>query len=165
MTFLNALLLGGTAAGAIPLAVHLLQRKDRKLIRWGAMQFLLPKTLAQRRRLNIEQWLLLLVRISIPILLAACMARPLLSSLHPSQNTTPVSLVLLLDDSSSMASGPGQPFTAAKEACSLLLKKLPRSSEVSIVPLSNPDIPLAELTVNASGAEKLLQNFSAASAL
>lgn len=166
MTFLNALLLGGTAAGAIPLAIHLLQRKDRKIVRWGAMQFLLAKTITQHRRLNIEQWLLLLVRISIPILLAACMARPLLSSLTSAQNTTPVSLVLLLDDSPSMAAGTGagDPFTAAKEACSLLLKKLPRSSEVSIVPLSNPDIPLAELTVNTSGAENLLKKHSYAPA-
>ncbi len=160
MTFLNALLLGGTAAGAIPLAIHLLQRKDRKTVRWGAMQFLLAKTITQRRRLNIEQWLLLLVRISIPILLALCMARPLISSLTSAQNTTPISLVLLLDDSPSMAAGKGagDPFTAAKEACSLLLKKLPRSSEVSIVPLTNPDLPLTELTVHTSGADKLLKN-------
>jgi Aerotolerance regulator N-terminal/von Willebrand factor type A domain len=165
MTFLNVLLLGGTAAGLIPLAIHLLQRKDCKTVRWGAMQFLLAKTINQRRRIQIEQWLLLLVRISIPILLAACMARPLLSSLTPSKNTTPLSLVLLLDDSPSMAAGESSinPFSAAKAVCSFLLEKLPRGSEVSLVPLGNPDVPLAELTVNSSGTDDLLKKHTSTS--
>ena len=158
MTFLNALLLGGTAAGSIPLVIHLLQRRKRKTVRWGAMQFLLLKNLSQRRRVKLEQWLLLLLRIGIPILLALCMARPVISSLAPSLNQTPLSLVLLLDDSASMGAPADDksPSHAARATCEFLLKTLPRGSEVSVIPLSNPEIPVTQLTVDSAGAARSL---------
>ncbi len=40
MTFLNLILLGGAAAGGIPLAIHLLRRNNPRVVRWGAMQLL-----------------------------------------------------------------------------------------------------------------------------
>lgn len=158
MTFLNALLLGGTAAGSIPLVIHLLQRTKRKTVRWGAMQFLLLKNLSQRRRVKLEQWLLLLLRIGIPILLALCMARPVVSSLAPSLNQTPLSLVLLLDDSASMGSPTDEksPSHTARDTCEFLLKTLPRGSEVSVIPLSNPEVPVTKLTVDTAGAVRSL---------
>jgi hypothetical protein len=161
MSFLNALLLGGTAAGALPLVIHLLQRRKRQTVRWGAMQFLLLKNRSQRRKFNLEQWLLLLLRICIPVLLALCMARPLLSSLSPASDQTPLSLVCLLDDSASMGSREDEksPASIAAKACELAIQALPRGSEVSLIPLSNPEVPIAKLTVDTAGAARALRQF------
>jgi von Willebrand factor type A domain/Aerotolerance regulator N-terminal/CARDB len=150
MSFLNGLLLGGTVAGIIPLAVHLLHRRNKKNIPWGAMQFLISRTSTQQRRMQLKQWLLLALRISIPILLALCMARPFIEGLHASKDQLPTSVVLLIDDSASMASCAQEPspFTNAKRGVELLIRKLPRGSEVSVVCLCEPSLPVVDLTVN-----------------
>ena len=79
MTFLNAILLGGILAGAIPVIIHIINRNRFKRIQWGAMHLIEQILRRRRRRLKIEQILLLLVRIAIPVLLALCMARPVLT--------------------------------------------------------------------------------------
>ena len=78
MTFLNVLLVGGVLAAAIPVVIHLLSRRRYRVVRWGAMVFLDDIVRVNRRRIRLEQLLLLLVRCAIPILLALCMARPVL---------------------------------------------------------------------------------------
>ena len=70
MSFLNAALLGGLAAAAIPLILHLLNRRRFRVVRWGAMPFLEHLLRTNRRRLRLEQILLLLVRTLLPVLLA-----------------------------------------------------------------------------------------------
>ena len=82
MLFLNLMLVGGALAGGIPLAIHLLRRNNPRVVFWGAMQFLAAKTLQQRRRVQLERLLLLLLRIAIPVVLALCMARPVVSWLR-----------------------------------------------------------------------------------
>lgn len=164
MIFLNALLLGGVAAGGIPLAVHLLQRKNKRVIFWGAMQFLELQTRTQKRRAQIEQWLLLLVRVCIPVLLALCMARPFLSGLSASSNRTPESLVVLLDDSVSMSCSQKEPspFTTAKSAAEYLMRKLPNGSEVSVISLTAPTLPAVDLTANTPLAIEHLKKLASA---
>jgi len=88
MTFLNGILLGGAIAGTIPLAIHLLNRNRPRTIRWGAMQLLASQPKSKRQHIELEQLLLLLLRISIPILLALCMARPIASSLRAGGRST-----------------------------------------------------------------------------
>ncbi len=158
MSFLNVILLGGAAAGTIPLALHMLRRNQRKPLRWSAMQLLTGTTLHSRRRLRFEQLLLLAVRIAIPVLLALCMARPVLSWLKAGSNRAPVSLVMLLDDSASMGATTGghTAFDEAKTALKRLLQGLPRGSEVALIPLTDPEAPIAELTVNIEGATSQL---------
>ena len=158
MTFLNATLLTGTAAGSIPLLIHLLQKNKRKPLQWSAMQFLFAQNLKQRRRIRFEQLLLLLLRVAIPTLLALCMARPLLSSLRAPAQTLPTSLVVLLDDSASMASpsGPSSAFTRAKFVTERLLRNLPRGSEVALLGMSDPQAPWTEFTVSTERALALL---------
>jgi hypothetical protein len=41
ISFLNPLLLWGTALAAIPLIIHILNRRRFKRVRWAAMEFLL----------------------------------------------------------------------------------------------------------------------------
>ena len=79
MTFLNAILLAGAAAFLIPLIIHLLNRRRVQRVAWGAMNLLREALRQRKRNLKIEQLLLLLTRIAIPIVLALCLARPVLT--------------------------------------------------------------------------------------
>ena len=62
--------LGSVAAGmvAIPIIIHLLNRRRFKVVRWAAMDYLLKAMRRNRKRLKFEQWLLLAVRCSLMLL-------------------------------------------------------------------------------------------------
>jgi len=76
MSFLNAILLAGLAAVAIPIIIHLLSRKAAKVIDWGAMQFLLDSIESRKRRIQLEEALLMAARCLLMGLLALAVARP-----------------------------------------------------------------------------------------
>ena len=90
MTFLKWSMLLGIAALAIPIVIHLLNRSKPRPIEWGAMQFLLAAMTARRRRVQIEDGILLCIRCLVLALLALAMARPFL----PSMAAVPWVLVL-----------------------------------------------------------------------
>ncbi len=73
-----ALAWAGLALVAIPVGIHLLSRWRRKPEPWGAMRFLVEAYRKQKRRMHFEQWLLLLLRCLIVLLLGLALARPLL---------------------------------------------------------------------------------------
>jgi len=80
VTFLHlGLAIAGAACVAIPIAIHLLMRRRRKPIMWGAMRFLVEAYRRQRRRLMLEQWLLLATRCLLVLLLGLAIARPMLA--------------------------------------------------------------------------------------
>jgi hypothetical protein len=72
-----AFLLAGALLSAIPIIIHLLNRRRYKLVTWAAMDFLLKAMKQNRRRLRFESWLLLAVRCLALALLGAALARPL----------------------------------------------------------------------------------------
>lgn len=79
MTFVHAgLAAAGLAAVALPILVHLLMRRRRKPVRWAAMRFLAEAMRRQRRRLRLEQILLLLARCLLVACVGLAVARPLL---------------------------------------------------------------------------------------
>ncbi len=81
MTFLQPMLFAaGAACVAIPVLIHLLARRRRKPIVWGAMRFLLEAYRKQKRRLRIEQLLLLLARCAVVLLIAMAVGRPALEA-------------------------------------------------------------------------------------
>ncbi|MHC4127416.1 MAG: BatA domain-containing protein, partial [Planctomycetota bacterium] len=81
MTFVTmGLLVAGAVSVIVPILIHLLSRQRRRPIEWGAMRFLLEALRRHRRRLQLEQALLLLVRCLILVVLGAALARPFLES-------------------------------------------------------------------------------------
>src|SRR5580765_908105 len=63
---------------AIPIIIHILNRRRFKTVSWAAMEFLLRAMRKNRRRLKFEQWLLLATRCLVLLLVALALARPLL---------------------------------------------------------------------------------------
>src|SRR5436190_8654678 len=94
------------AAGGVlvssPIIIHLINRMRFKRIRWAAMEFLLKSQKKNRRRLIIEQILLLALRCFLVMLAGLLIARFLGFSafgVFQPQNTI---LVVMLDDTLSM---------------------------------------------------------------
>lgn len=92
MGFRNILMLAGLAAVAIPIIIHLLNRRRAKVIDWGAMQFLLSSVAARNRRIMIEEIILMVLRCLLVSLIVVAMAHPYLAR----QSKIPWALVLPL---------------------------------------------------------------------
>src|SRR5215469_14796449 len=79
LTFLNPLLIWGVLLGAIPLIIHLLNRRRFRRVEWAPMHYLKLTIQRNRRRIELEQLLLLLLRISLPVMLFFYLARPVMN--------------------------------------------------------------------------------------
>jgi hypothetical protein len=77
-SFINMAMLLGLLGIALPFLVHLLSRRKFDIVEWGAMQFL-ELSQKTRRRLRLEELLLLLLRMGLIALIALALARPWLS--------------------------------------------------------------------------------------
>jgi len=136
-TFLNGIFLAGLAAAAIPIIIHLLQRRRLQRLEFSDLRFLAPLNQQRMRSLNLRRLWLLVLRVLIVALTALAMARPSirggLTRLVPTQAHT--SVMLLLDTSYSMRSeGPeGMTFAAAREAALQILGQLQPGDEVSLM--------------------------------
>src|SRR4051794_23020382 len=151
MTFLSPLLAWGMLLGAIPLIIHLLNRRRFRRVEWAPMRYLKLTIERNRRRIEIEQVLLLLLRISLLVLLFFFLARPVL---HPTGlerwlgSGGRSSQVVLIDDSLSMgyaegAGGPqGAAFSRAKEVASALLAATRPQDRCTLLTTSAPRIPV-----------------------
>lgn len=69
----------GIGAVSVPIIIHLLNRRRFQVVRWGAMSFLLNAYKKTRRRLEMENLLLLILRALAVLLIGLGIARPRLS--------------------------------------------------------------------------------------
>lgn len=95
MTFLNVALAFGAAAVVIPLLIHIFNRSRFKIVNWGAMHLLESVLRVNRRQVQLEQIILLIIRCAIPILLALCLARMVVTEWGPFLNRVILPLVAL----------------------------------------------------------------------
>jgi len=130
------LLWTGLGLVAVPVVVHFLFRRRHRVVRWAAMEFLLAAIRKQRRRLRVEDLLLLFLRCAAVALLGLALARPAvqaaaLAALAGGDRA----VVLLVDTSGSMdARHTGRrALERARESASALLDELPESSSVSLL--------------------------------
>ncbi len=102
--FVNPGLVIGTSLAAVPLLIHLLNRQRHRPLAWGAMRFVIAAYRKTRRRVQLENLLLLLLRMGVVALLALCVARPFVGSdgaLGPLTEARQ-DVVLVVDASASM---------------------------------------------------------------
>ena len=135
MSFLNFALLGGIAALAIPIIIHLFHKSRFQVVKWGAMHLLETVIRTNQKRIRLEQLLLLAIRASIPLILALAMARPIWQGAQQLLGNSKASTVLLLDNSYSMEAGRAgmSNFTLARDEAARIINELPRGSDASIV--------------------------------
>ncbi|NUN49589.1 MAG: BatA domain-containing protein [Candidatus Brocadiae bacterium] len=80
MGFLHSGLLWFAAAGSIPILIHLFNRQRYKRVQWAAMEWLLAAMKKTRRRMQLENLILLLIRVLVLVFLAGALARPFMQS-------------------------------------------------------------------------------------
>ncbi|MBX3420978.1 MAG: VWA domain-containing protein [Pirellulaceae bacterium] len=104
--FSSAAMLAWGAAALIPLVLHLWRQRRRISVPWAAMQLLRQVQAHQARRAKLFQWLLVLLRMSLLVVLALALARPFWTSSTVSDGTftQPVGKlwILVVDTSYSM---------------------------------------------------------------
>ena len=75
MSFLNGILILGAFTAVVPLAIHLFNRSRFKIVKWGATHLLESVLHKNRKQIQLEQWIILLIRCAIPVILALTLAR------------------------------------------------------------------------------------------
>jgi hypothetical protein len=144
--FFNLLMLFGLAGMAIPILIHLLNRRRYNVVDWGAMQFLQVSE-TTRRRLLIEEILLMALRMGLIALLVLALAiprasGPAVAGLGGRSNRD---VVLLFDGSASMGRTDGKsktPHEAAKEWANKLLDSLAPGDSVVVLQAQQQVLPV-----------------------
>lgn len=152
MGFLNAMLLIGTAAFAVPLGIHLLNRSRFHSVDWAAMHLLDMSDLQNARRIEWRSLLLLLLRCLVPVMLAVCMARPVLQTAAVAGASGRSTTLLLLDDSFSMqgeAASQGEPESGWQSAAGIattIVDGVTRQAELAVVAMGGEARRESDLT-------------------
>jgi hypothetical protein len=144
LSVLNPVVLFGMAALAVPVLLHLFQRRRFQILDWGAMQFL-PSMHAVRRRRFFDEMLLLLLRMGMIATLVLALAAPVSTSalFAPLADAPSRDIVLVLDGSFSMAAKtPGEPtpWDAALAWSHDLIAHLGRNDRVALLVARNPPL-------------------------
>lgn len=160
MSFLNPVLLGFAAAVAVPILIHLLNRRRFRRVSWAAMRFLQASLEKNRRRMELEEWLLLALRCLIVALLALALARPALRAAASFLGTGQATAVLLLDPSASLGAQDGtRPrFDLARQAAEAAVDAFPVGSALAVLLAADRVLePIAEPTLDLNLVRKTVR--------
>ncbi len=151
--FLNpAFFWPGVALASLPIIIHLINRLRYKRVRFAAMEFLLVSEQKNRRRVLLEQLLLLLARIALVLLILALIGRLILDPQHLSLfQGARTHHVILLDDTGSMRDrvGEASAFDQAREVVRVIIAQgaeRPGTQRVTLVMMSSPTETSSGLT-------------------
>lgn len=139
----GAMLLWGLAA-ALPIIIHLWNKRKYKEMQWAAMEYLLAAIRKNSRRIRIEQLILLLIRVAILLLLALALADPIWS-LFPSLGASlgaggHTHFVLVVDGSYSMDYRPDgkSRFELARDLASQVIDDSRQGDGFTLILMSDP---------------------------
>ncbi|MCA9310509.1 MAG: BatA domain-containing protein, partial [Phycisphaerales bacterium] len=165
MTFMHAgLALAGVLCVAIPILIHLLLRQRRRPIVWAAMRFLMEAYKRQRRKLRLQQLILLALRCLLILMLAAALARPLLQQAGLMGGTGRI-VYFLIDNglASGTSDAPGTPtaLDRHREAALAMLGELGPDDQAGLVALGGPADALVTPASSDHGAvATLIENLT-----
>ena len=147
MTFLAPALLGALVLASAPIIIHLLNRRRFIRVDWAPMKYLKLTLKANRRRLRIEQWILLAIRTLAVAALIFAIARPVSSTTDLAgflKVQGRASRVLVIDDSLSMTneSQGVSAFTRAKQAAEQVVRALGTQDSLTVCTTSRMHAPL-----------------------
>src|SRR5437763_14567466 len=128
-------MLWGTVAAGIPIALHFFFRSRYRTVLWAAMEFLLQSVEQTSRRRRFQELLLLITRVTVLLLLALALARPVSLARTSTGGGDAVDAVLLFDTSYSMDAREGLAtrLDRAKAAARAVLDHLPPHSTAQVI--------------------------------
>lgn len=107
MGFVEPLFLAGLLAAALPIIVHLINRRKAVRRPFPALAMLMKSNRKEARGIKVRQWILMALRILVVAVLAFALAKPffLSSAGVTASERLPNAIVFVVDDSYSMANG------------------------------------------------------------
>lgn len=159
-------MLFGMAALAIPIIVHLLNRRRFKKLPWAAMRFLQVSLERNQRRMKVEDWILLLLRLALVALLALALARPAAAWLDSQSLGSKIASTIIIDSSGSMGrtdQGTEKTrFEIARGFGTEAIRTLPRGSAASVIfAADSTGSGITEPTHDLNRAEAILEGDNA----
>ena len=140
------LFVAGAILVALPIIIHLLNKRKFKVVDWAAMDFLLDADKKNRRRVRLENLILLLLRCAAVFLLGLLLARPFLSSEATAGllNAAQYERIIVLDDSLSQQARQGNEsaWESAKKQTIDLIRDLagqPSDNTLTMILTSAPE--------------------------
>lgn len=151
MQFMAPALLGGLALGAVPIIIHLLNKRRFRVVDWAPMKYLKLSIRTSRRRIKLEQIILLIIRTLFVLLLMLAVARPMVSeqgALSWVGGQSRTYRVIVLDDSLSMAYQVGDltSFELGRGVARKLIDSMPGRDTLTLLRSSAPEQPLVKET-------------------
>jgi len=160
--FLNSIYLFGLLSAVIPFLIYLWFRRRAKVIDFSTLRFILEAHRRSVRRIQLRQLIVLILRALILALIAAAIARPILSGALPGLKAqAPTACVIILDNSYSMGYEGirGRWFDLAKKKALEVLNSLKRGDSASLILASDhPDIRFSSLIQNLDEIRLEIQN-------
>jgi hypothetical protein len=117
--FLNTLFLFGLAAMALPIIIHILNRRRLSKVPFSSLEFIVELSQRRMSKVNLRRWIILLLRTLAIVLIVLAFARPTIraSAALFMPGNAPKHVVICLDASMSMGAEQetGTAFTLAKD--------------------------------------------------
>jgi hypothetical protein len=160
MSFLNPALLAFAAAIAIPILIHLLNRRRFQRMPWAAMRFLRASIEKNRRRMEWEDLLLLILRCLVVALFALALARPALRAASAFLQTGRATAVIVIDQSASLSASDGTRtrLDLARQAAEAAVDAFPRGSPLAVLYSGDRvEAPIAEPSYDYNLVRKTLR--------
>jgi len=133
--FLNGIFLVGLIAAAVPVIIHLLNRRRVRRVRFSSLEFLDDLNRRRLSKINLRRILILALRTLAVILLVAAFARPTLRGAFALPGKAPKNVIVCLDASYSM--GVEQPrgtaFTLAQDIARKVVDEAGKEDAVNLV--------------------------------
>lgn len=160
MSFLSGFFLIALPLAAVPVALHFFQRRQKDVVAWGAMQFLVDAAREGQRRERLEEILLMLLRCAAVLALVLALARPQVHSQWLG-DAPQREVILVIDNSLSMDRriDDESVFSRVKAQAGDVLNDLSRSDLVQIMlAVGGPEWLTSEgMPADASGRMALQQ--------
>jgi len=133
MSFLTPFFLLASAAVALPIFVHLIQRERKRVIQFPSLMFVQRIPYQSVRRRRIRHWALLLMRCAALLMIVAAFARPFLrqQAIAAAAAGGSRELVVVLDHSASM--GFGDHWQRARDAAHAAIRSLGANDRATLV--------------------------------
>ncbi|MBI2194581.1 MAG: BatA domain-containing protein [Planctomycetes bacterium] len=137
LSFLHTVFLAGLATIAVPILIHLLFKRQKRTVVFSTLRFLRRVTEEKARRLRLQEWLLLALRVLIFVLITLAFARPFFSE-NAVRTPSRTDLVVVLDDSYSMGvrGDAGIRLDAAQRKALELLEELSEGDRAALITTS-----------------------------
>jgi len=135
LSFLNSIFLAGLIAAAVPIIIHLLNRRRIRKIKFSSLEFLDEISRRRMRKINLRRILILILRTLAVLLLVMAFARPTLRGAFFLPGKAPKNVVICLDASYSMVVDrkQGTAFTLGKDMANQVIDEAGKDDNLNVV--------------------------------